>query len=219
VVLGAEVTGLAARGRTLRVTHARGELVASGAIVCAGEAASRLASLAGAPADPRIVPFRGAYFRLRPEKAALVRGLVYPVPDPALPFLGVHLTRHDDGEVLVGPTSMLASARALAWPGTWRMLRRHWRAGLEELRHALRPPTLAAAARRFVPVIEDGDLEPAWSGTRAQAVGRDGSLLDDFAFSQTPRALHVRNAPSPAATSALAIARHVADRAGRSLGL
>jgi L-2-hydroxyglutarate oxidase len=216
VVLGAGVSGLAARGRRLHVTHARGELVARGAVVCAGGAASSLARAAGAPEDPRIVPFRGAYFRLRPEKAALVRGLVYPVPDPALPFLGVHLTAHEGGEVLVGPTALLGSARALTWPGTWRMLRRHWRAGVEELRHALRPATLAAAARRFVPEIEDGDLEPAWAGTRAQAVGRDGALLDDFAFSETPRALHVRNAPSPAATSALAIARYVADRVERT---
>jgi 2-hydroxyglutarate dehydrogenase len=163
-----------------------------------------------------------------------VRGLIYPVPDPSLPFLGVHLTRHVSGEVLVGPTALLAPARdayrlatvrprdvadTLAWPGAWRMARRWWRTGATELRHALSRAALVRAAARFVPELTAADVEPAFAGVRAQALGRDGRLVDDFVFSDTPRALHVRNAPSPGATSALAIARLVADRAGVAFGL
>jgi L-2-hydroxyglutarate oxidase len=209
----------AARRVVLR--HRRGELAAGFAVFCAGAWADRLAAMAGAGPDPRIVPFRGAYMRLVPHRRELVRGLIYPVPDPRLPFLGVHLTRHVDGEVLIGPTALLAPGRAigrtLSWPGTWRMARRWWRTGLTELHHALSPAALTRAAARYVPALEPGDAERAWSGVRAQAVARDGRLLDDFAFSHTERALHVRNAPSPAATAALAIARHVADEAERAL--
>ncbi len=151
-----------------------------------------------------------------------MRGLIYPVPDPRLPFLGVHLTRHIDGDVLVGPTALLAPDRlreTLAWPGTYRLARRFWRTGLAELATAARPRRLAAGAARYVAAIGPDDLEPAWAGTRAQALARDGSLVDDFAFSLTGRVLHVRNAPSPAATSALAIAREVADRVGGAFAL
>ncbi len=180
------------------------------------------------------MPFRGAYLRLAPERAHLVRALIYPVPDPALPFLGVHLTRHIDGEVLIGPTALLVLARdayglgrvrredaldTLRWPGTWRMLARWWRPGATELRHAASRPAFARAAARYVPELRAGDVRPAFAGVRAQALARDGRLVDDFAFSTTERALHVRNAPSPAATSSLAIARYVADRAGEAFGL
>jgi (S)-2-hydroxyglutarate dehydrogenase len=202
--------------RRIVVRHSRGELVAGFAVFCAGAWSDRLAVAAGASPDPRIVPFRGAYLRLVPERRDLVRGLIYPVPDPRLPFLGVHLTRHLDGDVLIGPTALLAPAglgRSLRWPGTWRMARRWWRTGATELRQALSPAALTRAAARYVPELEPGDAERAWAGVRAQAVARDGTLLDDFAFSHTERALHVRNAPSPAATAALAIARHVADEA------
>jgi len=143
-----------------------------------------------------------------------VRGLIYPVPDPRLPFLGVHLTRHVNGDVLVGPTALLEARReSLTWPGTWRMMRRFWRTGLSEFRYATSRKAVARDAARYVPGIEAHDLESAFAGVRAQAVGRDGTLVDDFVFSVTGRALHVRNAPSPGATSALAIARVVADRA------
>ena len=204
------------------------------ALFCAGAWSDRLAVAAGASRDPRIVPFRGAYLRLRPERRELVRSLIYPVPDPELPFLGVHLTRHTSGEVLVGPTALMAPARdayrlgrvrardlgaTLAWPGTWRLVRRWWQTGATELRHASSRSAFVAAARRFVPELQVADVEPAFAGVRAQALGRDGSLVDDFAFSATERALHVRNAPSPGATSAFAIARHVADEAERALGL
>jgi (S)-2-hydroxyglutarate dehydrogenase len=180
------------------------------------------------------VPFRGAYLRLRPERRELVRGLIYPVPDPQLPFLGVHLTRHVGGDVLVGPTALLAGARdayrlarvrgrdlaaTLAWPGTWRMARRWWRTGTVELRHAASRRAFVEAAARYVPELQVADVEPAFAGVRAQALGRDGRLVDDFVFSRTGRALHVRNAPSPAATSSLAIARHVATEAGAAFDL
>jgi 2-hydroxyglutarate dehydrogenase len=198
-------------GVTLR--HSRGETRARFVVFCAGEMADRLAVLDGADPDPRIVPFRGSYLRLRRDD--LVRGLVYPVPDPRLPFLGVHLTRHPRGGVLVGPTAILAPrARSLAWPGTWRLMRRFWRSGLEEIGHAASRRRLVAAAQRFVPELTSADVEPAWAGYRAQALRRDGGLVDDFVFSETESTLHVRNAPSPAATASLAIARHIADRVG-----
>lgn len=196
-----------------------GEVEAGLAVFCAGAAADRLAVAAGADPDPRIVPFRGAYLRLRPERRELVSSMIYPVPDPRLPFLGVHLTRRIDGEVLLGPSALLVPrARSLAWPGTWRLMRRFWRTGASELRLAASRRAFAREASRYVPGIEPGDLEPAFSGVRAQALGRDGRLVDDFVVSETARALHVRNAPSPAATSALALARLIADRAERRLG-
>jgi 2-hydroxyglutarate dehydrogenase len=146
-----------------------------------------------------------------------VRSLIYPVPDPSLPFLGVHLSRHVDGEVSLGPTALLAPrgavARTLAWPGTWRMARRWWRTGITEMRHAVSRRSLARAAAEYVPGLQARDFEPYFSGVRAQALGRDGALVDDFVVSETERALHVRNAPSPAATSSLALAGLIADRA------
>jgi L-2-hydroxyglutarate oxidase len=212
-----------APGRRIVLRHSRGEVVAGFAVFCAGAWSDRLAMMAGAPADPRIVPFRGSYLRLVPNRRELVRGLIYPVPDPRLPFLGVHLTRHLGGDVLIGPTALLAptSGRRLGatlrWPGSWRMARRWWRTGLTELHHAISPAALTRAAARYVPELQPGDAEPAWAGVRAQAVARDGRLVDDFAFSHTERALHVRNAPSPAATASLAIAKHVADEIERAL--
>jgi 2-hydroxyglutarate dehydrogenase len=224
---GWPVAGVRIAGSTIRLRSTAGEEVqAARAIFCAGLWSDRLAVLAGADPDPRIVAFRGAYRRLRPERRSLVRGLIYPVPDPRLPFLGIHLTPRVDGTVLVGPTAMLATARGarrqpadirdtVTWPGTWRMARRWWRTGLTEARLAADPRAIAAAAARYVPAIGRDDLVPAFAGTRAQAVARDGRLLDDFALSRTPRAIHVRNAPSPAATSALALAALIADQADR----
>jgi (S)-2-hydroxyglutarate dehydrogenase len=152
---------------------------------------------------------------LRPERRELVRSLIYPVPDPNLPFLGVHLSRHIDGEVSLGPTALLAPRhlRDLAWPGTWRMARRWWRTGLNEIRHAVSRKSLAAAAADYVPEIRAEDFDGGYAGVRAQALARNGRLVDDFVVSETERALHVRNAPSPAATSSLALARLIADRA------
>ncbi len=234
VATSSGVTGIEVGPRSLLLTHARGATEARNAIFCAGAWSDRLAVQAGADPDPRIVPFRGAYLRLVPERRHLVRSLIYPVPDPSLPFLGVHLTKHIDGDVLIGPTALMVGARdayslgrvrredalaTLGWPGTWRMLAKWWRTGIVELRHAAQRSAFVRAAARYVPELEAGDVEPAFAGIRAQALGRDGRLVDDFVFSQTERALHVRNAPSPAATSSLAIARHVVDEAGRAFGL
>lgn len=231
---GCGVERARAGARRLRLEHSRGAVEATYAIFCAGAWSDRLAIACGAGPDPRIVPFRGVYLRLRPERRGLVRGLVYPVPDPALPFLGVHLTRTAGDEVLIGPTALLAGARdayrlrtirardlfeTATWSGTWCMLARSWRAGLTEMAHATSRKMLVAAAARYVPELQASDAEPAFAGVRAQALTRDGGLVDDFVVSATERALHVRNAPSPAATSALAIARHVVDEAGRRFGL
>jgi (S)-2-hydroxyglutarate dehydrogenase len=234
LAVGCGVRRVEVGARGLRLEHARGLTEARHAIFCAGAWSDRLAVAAGADPDPRIVPFRGAYLRLVAERRRLVGSLIYPVPDPALPFLGVHLGRRIDGEVLIGPTALLAPARdayrlggvrlgdlldTLCWPGTWRMLGRWWRTGARELHHALRVTALVRAAARYVPELGVEDVVPAFAGVRAQALARDGRLVDDFAFSVTERALHVRNAPSPAATSALAIARYVSDRAEDGFGL
>ena len=216
VITGCGVEGVESRPGRIGLVHSGGgETRARFAVFCAGAAADRLAVAAGADPDPRIVPFRGAYLYLRPERAQLVRSLIYPVPDPSLPFLGVHLSRHIDGHVSLGPTALLApkAARDLAWPGTWRMARRWWRTGITEIHHALSRRALAAAAADYVPEIGPRDFDGGFAGLRAQALGRDGTLVDDFVVSETERALHVRNAPSPAATSSFALARLIADRA------
>lgn len=224
---GALVTGChvdSIDGGTVR--HAMGATSAPAVVACAGLQSDRLAVRSGAPAEPRIVPFRGAYFRLR--RPELVRALIYPVPDPSLPFLGVHLTRRAQGDVVAGPTALAVGARdayrlarvrradlrdTLAWPGTWRMSWRWRRHALRELGYAASRSAYAREARTLVPELTAADLERGFAGVRAQALARDGALLDDFAFSGEHGALHVRNAPSPAATAALAIASEIADRA------
>ena len=173
-------------------------------------------------------PSGARYLRLRSERRELVRASIYPVPDPELPFLGGHLTRGIDGEVLLGPSALMVGARDayrlgrlrrrdladnLSWPGTWRLVRRFWRTGLTELRHASSRRAFVADLRRFVPELEVADVLPGPSGIRAQAVDRHGRLVDDFVVHRTERALHVRNAPSPAATSSLALAKLIADEA------
>jgi L-2-hydroxyglutarate oxidase len=234
ILTGWQVTAVDAMPRALRLSCSGAAIEAGHAVFCAGAWADRLAVAAGANADPRIVPFRGAYLRLRPERRRLVSGLIYPVPDPSLPFLGMHLSRRIDGEVLIGPTALIAAARdgydigtvnradllaILAWPGTWRMLRRWWRTGVTELHRASSRRAIVRAAARYVPELRLADVQPGPAGVRAQALGRDGRLLDDFLFSRTERALHVRNAPSPGASASLAIARYVADHAQRAFDL
>jgi 2-hydroxyglutarate dehydrogenase len=224
VALSCGALALALDGQRTRVTHERGTTQARAAVSCAGAWSDRLAVAAGAAPEPRIIPFRGSFLRLRPERATLVRANVFPVPDPELPFLGAHLTRGHDGSVLLGPTALIAGARSpqrrvswgdlrqtLAWPGTWRLARRHWRAGAAELGHAIRPRSLVAQARRLVPELRAADFSAGPVGIRAQALDRSGNLVDDFVVSRTARCVHVRNAPSPAATAALAIARLIAD--------
>jgi L-2-hydroxyglutarate oxidase LhgO len=196
-------------------------------VVCAGLQSDRVAALTGDDADPRIVPFRGDYYLLRPHRRHLVRGLIYPVPDPRFPFLGIHLTRRIDGEVLVGPNAVLAFARegyrlgtfdrhdlweTLAWPGFRAMARRYWRTGLAEMWRAASRKAFVAEARRYVPELGAGDVVKGPSGVRAQAVARDGTLVDDFRINVRERVVNVRNAPSPAATSSLAIAEAICEK-------
>jgi (S)-2-hydroxyglutarate dehydrogenase len=224
--LGCGVRSTMPHGRGIEIIHARGRIAARAAVLCAGAWSDRLAVAAGASKDPRVVPFRGAFSRLRPERRHLVRTSIYPVPDPELPFLGVHLTRGLDGEVHVGPSALMVGARdayglrrirgrdlieTLAWPGTWRLLRRHWRSAVAEAHRAMARGALVAELRRFVPELAPTDLVGGFAGVRAQALARDGTLVDDFVVSRTERAVHVRNAPSPAATSSLALARLIAD--------
>jgi L-2-hydroxyglutarate oxidase len=218
-----------------RITPAGGALeVASGGetltvqqlIICAGVHSDVVSGLAGDAAGPRIVPFRGEYMRIRPEKTHMVRGLIYPVPDPRYPFLGVHFTRRVSGDVEVGPNAVLATAREgyrrgnvslpdlyriAAWPGTWRMAARHWRTGIREVYGSVSKRAYMKAARRYVPEIRAADVVRDGSGVRAQALDRDGSLVDDFRIHRLGPVTAVRNAPSPGATSCMAIAEHVLD--------
>ncbi|GAA0580006.1 L-2-hydroxyglutarate oxidase [Paractinoplanes ferrugineus] len=205
---------------------AGGDVAVDELIVCAGLQSDLVAGLAGDEAGPRIVPFRGAYMRVVRAKADLVRGLIYPVPDPRYPFLGVHFTRRVDGSVEVGPNAVLATAREgyrladlslrevygiASWPGAWRMAGKHWRTGVREIYGSLSVRAYMRAARRYVPLIGAGDVVRAGAGVRAQALDRDGSLVDDFRIHRVGTVTAVRNAPSPAATSSMAIAEHVVN--------
>jgi (S)-2-hydroxyglutarate dehydrogenase len=222
VANGGEVrTGAAVEALVEREGHVEAVLAGDGgpsrravaarrAVACAGAWSDRLALRSGARPDVRIVPFRGAYLTLR--RTDLVRGQIYPVPDPALPFLGVHLSRTIAGDVLIGPTALLVlQRRSLRWPGTVRLVRRWWRTGAREVAHALSRRLLVREAARFVPEIGPADVGPGPAGVRAQALGRDGALLDDFLLARTGRAVHVLNAPSPAATASLAIGDMIAS--------
>lgn len=227
LALGAAVTAIAEHPEGVDVA-ADGDVWRAGAVVvCAGVHADRLARMAGARTDLRIIPFRGEYHELVPDRGHLVRGLIYPVPDPRLPFLGVHLTRAIDGRVHVGPNAVLALGReAYAWrsssplalaslasdPAVRAMARAHWRAGATEVARSASTRLLVRSARRLVPDLRSDDLVRAGAGVRAQAVDADGRLLDDFAFATTSRTLHVLNAPSPAATASLAIGKEIARR-------
>jgi L-2-hydroxyglutarate oxidase len=233
VFTGCEVHTARAEGGWLRIRHARGETVAAFGVFAAGGWSDRLAARAGADEDPAIVPFRGAWMRVKPEHRDLVRAHIYPVPDPDLPFLGVHFSRGIDDEVLMGPTALLVGARnaydlrrvsrrdmrsTLTWPGTYRMARTWWRTGLREMWHAANRRALVRDGRRYIPELELEHVEPGPAGIRAQAVSRAGALIDDFVVSETPQALHVRNAPSPAATASLALAGLIADRIAPRVG-
>jgi L-2-hydroxyglutarate oxidase len=220
---------LAIRSRGGRVEVATGsEVIRADALVnCAGLHSDRVARLAGLTPRARIVPFRGEYYELTPERRHLVRGLIYPVPDPALPFLGVHLTRMLDGSVHAGPNAVLAlrregyrwrdiSARDLAetarFSGAWRLARKYGRTGFDEVLRSISRKRFAASLGRLVPAVQPDDLIRCTAGVRAQALLPDGSLVDDFLIENAPNQVHVLNAPSPAATSALEIARYVADQ-------
>ncbi len=229
VLTGWRVTAIARGPAAVEIANDRGDRVEVARLVtCAGLQADRVAALSGDGRDPAIVPFRGDYWLLRPGGRTGVRHLVYPVPDPALPFLGVHLTPRLSGEVWVGPNAVLATARegyrrtdvnwadlgaALAHPGLRRLARRHWRAAVGEYRRDFSRRRLAREVRRYLPALTARDLRWGPSGVRAQALGADGQLVDDFLVEdQDHRVVHLRNAPSPAATSSLAVAALLADR-------
>lgn len=231
--LGCRVSALHRRGSTTVLTHDGGHTGVGWAIACAGLWSDRLAEDAGAPADPRIIPFRGAYLRLQRDRPPVVRGLVYPVPDPALPFLGVHITKQINGDILLGPTAMVVGAKdaykiwtmrlrdlasTFLWPGTWKVGGRFWKTALGEIHMAASRKDFVRACSVYLPALRGMKLEPVGrAGVRAQAVARDGTLVDDFVISETPGATHLRNAPSPAATSSLALAREVVDRLEKNL--
>lgn len=228
ILLGHEVTGIRRHASEAVVRTQTPDGVAERpfdrVVACGGLQSDRLAEMAGDGPDPVIMPFRGEYCALRPERRELVNGLVYPVPDPRYPFLGVHLTPRVDGEVLIGPNAVLALAReGYTWrnvsasdlagiartPAFWRFARRHWRTGVTEMYGSLSRRRFVAAARAYVPELADDDVVPARAGVRAQALDADGGLVDDFRISVRDRIVVLRNAPSPAATSALAIAEQV----------
>lgn len=217
----------------ITVRTAGGERLRTRVLVnCAGLHSDRVARLAGHDPGMRIIPFRGEFYELAPARRDLVRGLVYPVPDPDFPFLGVHLTRDVHGTVHLGPNAVPALARegyrrrtvrlrdlaaTAAFPGTWRIVRRHWRQEAGEIRRSLSKRAFTEDARRLLPDLRPGDLRPAPAGVRAQAVLPDGTLVDDFLFAGSPPFVHVLNAPSPAATAALPIGREVARRVAAAL--
>jgi len=221
-----EVLGFQRTARSVVVRTTSGDVEASRVVACAGLYADRIAALTGAPKDPRIVPFRGDYYVLPPERRQLVRSLIYPVPDPAFPFLGVHFTRRIDGDVWLGPNAVLAFARegyrrtdfapgdlaeALGFPGFRKLAVRYWRTGLAEMWRDYNKAAFLASLRAYVPELKEVDLQPGPSGVRAQALSSDGKLVDDFVVNTAAGVLHVRNAPSPAATASLAIGAMIAD--------
>ena len=216
-------------GDGVRIESDGESIAAKRLVACAGLQCDRVAARSGRVEDLRIIPFRGDYYRLRPEARALIRSMIYPVPDPRYPFLGVHVTRRVDGDVWAGPNAVLSLARegygrtsfaprdvldSLSWPGLWRILQRHWRAGVSELWRDWIKEVYARDLARYVPAVGARDLMDGPSGIRAQAVARDGSFIEDFAISADGPEFHVMNAPSPAATSSFAIAREIVDRAG-----
>jgi L-2-hydroxyglutarate oxidase len=228
VSTGTEVTGLIRRNGETVVETSRGAFGAAYVINCAGLHSDRVSQMAGQKSDIMIVPFRGEYYDLIPEKEYLVRSLIYPVPDPRFPFLGVHFTRRIRGGVDAGPNAVLAlkregyrrtdfslrdAASTIAYPGFWRMAAKYWRNGAGELYRSFSKGAFVKALQRLVPEISSADLVADGSGVRAQALGRDGSLVDDFQFVRAENMLHVYNVPSPAATASLPIGRAIVQMA------
>ena len=233
IVTGAGVRRLRREGGAWRAVTDGGDFTSRVVVNCAGLHADRVAALAGRTPPARIVPFRGEYQRLRPERAHLVRHLVYPLPEPGFPFLGVHFTRRIEGGIDAGPNAVLAFARegyslrdvdlrdlaeALSYPGLWRFAAKHRRMVVRELRQSFDRRLFVAALRRLVPEIQDDDLVPGGAGVRAQAMLPSGDFVHDFVWIQGDGAVHAVNAPSPAATASLAIGGEVADRAMQELG-
>jgi (S)-2-hydroxyglutarate dehydrogenase len=236
VYTSAAVRRIADGGHAARVETSRGTVEAQRVVSCAGLQSDRLVEASGLQDEDRtaIIPFRGDYYALRPAARRLCRALIYPVPDPRFPFLGVHANRRPDGEVWLGPNAVVALARDRygrtsfdardAWDtlrsrSFWRLARRHWRTGLGEVYRDLVPRAFVGAVRRYLPELSRNDVVPAPAGIRAQAVRADGTLVDDFLFARSARVLHVKNAPSPGATASLAIAQAIADQALDAVGL
>ncbi len=218
--------------KTLRIETGRGVFKSRVLINCAGLYSDRVAKSSGLCPPCRIVPFRGEYYRIKPGRAFLVKNLIYPVPDPRFPFLGVHFTRMIDGRIEAGPNAVLAFGRegygrtqiaplelleTLSYAGFWRLVSRYWKTGMGEMMRLFSKSLFARALQDLLPSISKDDLEPGGAGVRAQALGHDGKLLDDFVIQQTEKMIHVLNAPSPAATSSLAIAKHIVTSAGARL--
>ncbi|MCE5333165.1 MAG: L-2-hydroxyglutarate oxidase [Desulfobacteraceae bacterium] len=234
LLLRRKVTGVKADGpSSLRVFCTGGPISARALINCGGLYSDRVAEDSGMKPPCRIVPFRGEYYRIRPERGTLVKNLIYPVPDPRFPFLGVHFTRMVDGKVEAGPNAVLAFARegygktsiaplelleTLRYDGFWRLVRRYWKNGMGEMARSCSKVLFAKALRRLIPEIQKDDLLPGGAGVRAQALGHDGKLLDDFVVMEGENMVHVLNAPSPAATSSLAIGAHIVGIAGKIIG-
>jgi (S)-2-hydroxyglutarate dehydrogenase len=234
VLTSAAATGIRRGTSEIVVETSRGAFSTTALINCAGLHSDRVSRMAGDEPGVMIVPFRGEYYDLVPERAWLVRALIYPVPDPRFPFLGVHFTRRIAGKVDAGPNAVFALARegyrhrdislrdlisSLAFPGFWRMARRNWRNGFDEFRRSLSKPLFVRALQRLLPEVSEKDLVPGGSGVRAQALKPDGTLVDDFQFLPSGKVLHVLNVPSPAATASLAIGKTIVDTAAASLGL
>ncbi|WP_371100449.1 L-2-hydroxyglutarate oxidase [Streptomyces sp. PU_AKi4] len=224
VKLGFPVTGITNVPGGIEVASGQQRLKVDRLILCAGLQSDSVARLAQDKQEPRIIPFRGEYMLLKPDRTHLVRGLIYPVPDPRYPFLGVHFTPRVDGTVEVGPNAVLALAREgykltkvspkdllglAAYPGSWRMAAQHWRTGIKEYRGSLSTTAFMKDAGLYVPGVGAGDVVRGGAGVRAQALDRDGTLVDDFRIHQVGRITAVRNAPSPAATASMAIAEHI----------
>jgi L-2-hydroxyglutarate oxidase LhgO len=234
VLTSAAATGIRRLASEIVVETSKGAFSTTSLINCAGLFSDRISRMAGDNPGVMIVPFRGEYYDLIPERASLVRALIYPVPDPRFPFLGVHFTRRITGRVDAGPNAVLALARegyrhrdisirdlssSLAFPGFWRMARQHWRNGLDEWHRSLSKPAFVRALQRLLPEVGEKDLVPGGSGVRAQALKPDGALVDDFQFVPSGKMLHVLNVPSPAATASLSIGKAIVDTAAESLGL
>jgi L-2-hydroxyglutarate oxidase LhgO len=234
IMTSAGVGAIRRQGGGLVLETAQGALEAKHLVNCAGLHSDRVAALMGVTPEVRIIPFRGEYYMLRPERRSIVRGLIYPVPDPEFPFLGVHFTRTIHGDVEAGPNAVLAFARegyrlstvkpadllgTLGYAGFWHMARKYWRVGAFEMYRSASKVAFVRSLQKLVPDIAAADLERGGAGVRAQAVAADGSLVDDFRISVTAGAVHVVNAPSPGATASLAIGRHVAGVAAETFGL
>lgn len=226
VRFGRQIVGIASRPDAVTITTKIDEFRGDQFVNCAGLHSDRLARLAGLQPEVRIIPFRGEYYELTPQTSYLVKGLIYPVPDASFPFLGVHLTRMINGSIHAGPNAIFALARegytklkinprdvldSLRWPGLWKLGKRYWRTGIDEATRSFSEKRFLASLRELVPDLPDDCLLPAHSGVRAQALRRDGLLVDDFYYERAPRQVHVLNAPSPAATASLEIAKRIAD--------